>query len=373
MAARLLLTLTAAASSVTAVKQGRLFNPINVVSFPNLECVSNEGIHGECYTAPECAGRGGTHTSTCASGFGVCCYNLLTSCGGTVTHNHTYIRNPGYSDSYSTSGLCSYTLSKLSADGICFIRLDFETMVLEGPTSKTGNDGTCSIDTQTITEGVSRRAIRMPPIFCGIGSGLHLYISAFEGLDVSANLDIDIGASSAAGRKWNIRVTQIECDSPGRPPSTECLQYYTGVSGTLQSWNYDDSTDIHTTGMTYAICLRREKGFCGIQYVQADEPYSFGMDYSFPRGRAGEDNCKATSVNIPGGSSTGLPGTSYERACGGTFGATDADLQTGPSVWLTHRSPYRVFVHDDDTTTDNSVNPKKGFKLDFSQILCTNT
>ena len=30
------------------------------------------------------------------------------------------------------------------------------------------------------------------------------------------------------------RVSQIECDNSGRPPSTECLQYYTGDSGTFQ-------------------------------------------------------------------------------------------------------------------------------------------
>ena len=69
------------------------------------------------------------------------------------------------------------------------------------------------------------------------------------------------------------RVSQIECDNSGRPPSTECLQYYTGDSGTFQvpreilqfqrkpegktkclhftcfsqSWNYDGSTVHYTT------------------------------------------------------------------------------------------------------------------------------
>ena len=30
------------------------------------------------------------------------------------------------------------------------------------------------------------------------------------------------------------RVSLIECDNSGRPPSTECLQYHTGDSGTFQ-------------------------------------------------------------------------------------------------------------------------------------------
>ena len=99
---------------------------------------------GECYTAPECAARNGISNSSCArqeilclrykrvnydslgyktfgisnlkifsglglntrimdlksddlfSGFGVCCYSILSECGGTVTKNQSYIRNPGY-------------------------------------------------------------------------------------------------------------------------------------------------------------------------------------------------------------------------------------------------------------------------------------
>ena len=80
-------------------------------------------VKGECYSASECSGRGGTYTSSCArqetrifysklflnenfwfwvvvntlySGFGVCCYSTITACGGTATRNQTYLRNPGY-------------------------------------------------------------------------------------------------------------------------------------------------------------------------------------------------------------------------------------------------------------------------------------
>ena len=55
-------------------------------------------ISGECYTAAQCTARGGSYTSSCAAGFGVCCYTIVTSCSGTVdiTQNNTYIRNPGF-------------------------------------------------------------------------------------------------------------------------------------------------------------------------------------------------------------------------------------------------------------------------------------
>ena len=45
----------------------------------------------------------------------------------------------------------------------------------------------------------------------------------------------------------------------------------TGVTGTLTSWNYDDPNYIHTNNQDYGICIRREKGYCGVSYFRADE------------------------------------------------------------------------------------------------------
>ena len=76
----------------------RLINPISIIQFPNLPCKDNDGLTGECYTASECTGRGGTSTTSCANGLGVCCYIVQESCGtkSDVTLNNTYIRSPGY-------------------------------------------------------------------------------------------------------------------------------------------------------------------------------------------------------------------------------------------------------------------------------------
>ena len=45
-----------------------------------------------------------------------------------------------------------------------------------------------------------------------------------------------------------------------------CLQYYTGVSGTLQSFNYDGTNGRHLSNQDYSICIRTEFGFCSIIY-----------------------------------------------------------------------------------------------------------
>lgn len=79
-------------------------------------------------------------------------------------------------------------------------------------------------------------------------------------------------------RRWNIRVSQIECANPSRAPSN-CLQYFTGPAGTFSSFNYDayrplveaniknmpqDAT--YFNNMDYAICFRKEIGFCTQTY-----------------------------------------------------------------------------------------------------------
>ena len=83
-----------------------------------------------------------------------------------------------------------------------------------------------------------------PPVFCGLGTGQHLYLQAHPGLDLTASIDISLG-SSDYDRSRNIRVTQVECGVSWTPPAN-CLQYFTGITGTVSSWNYEDTNYIHT-------------------------------------------------------------------------------------------------------------------------------
>lgn len=46
-----------------------------------------------------------------------------------------------------------------------------------------------------------------------------------------------------------------------------CLQYYTGVSGQLRSFNYDPASGLQLSNQDYGICIRMERNFCGIQYT----------------------------------------------------------------------------------------------------------
>ena len=68
-------------------------------------------------------------------------------------------------------------------------------------------------------------------------------------------------------RTWNIRVMQIECEASYRAPDG-CLQFFTGVSGTVCSFNFDGD-NVHLAMQYYTICVRTERGFCGIAWMQS--------------------------------------------------------------------------------------------------------
>ena len=133
---------------------------------------------------------------------------------------------------------------------------------------------------------------------------------------------------------------QIECGKPWSPP-LQCTQYHTGLAGTIKSWNFDDSTNIHNNDMAYAVCLRREKGYCGFSVIPANEPFSFVWDRLTTRGESGEI-CRTDNINIPGTSLTGR-GVSTERYCGYKL----TSMAQGPYPPTTHdrlvtyRTPFR--------------------------------
>ena len=51
------------------------------------------------------------------------------------------------------------------------------------------------------------------------------------------------------------------------PAGDGCLQYFTGVSGNVFSYNYNDASGLMLSNTDYTICVRMERNFCGIQYT----------------------------------------------------------------------------------------------------------
>ena len=79
------------------------------------------------------------------------------------------------------------------------------------------------------------------PIVCGRNTGHHIYIDAGSGNSPTSLTFITTGSFE---RAFKMKITQIECGAVNRGVEG-CLQYHTGVSGTISSFNYIGSNIEH--------------------------------------------------------------------------------------------------------------------------------
>jgi len=342
----------------------RAFSLFSIVQFPNADCTSSSSTttYGTCYTATECSDAGGSADGNCAAGFGVCCIITTSTCGSTISTNTSYIRNPNYPSSYtpSSTGTCTFTINKCSAD-VCQVRLDFQTL---SGFDETG--GVCSdklaIEGQTGSD---------PPTVCGTTTGQHMYAEIGATSSDTATVTLTYGSTSAA-KTWNVLVRQISCDATWKAP-TDCTQYYTGVSGTIQSYGFPGGQLLQS--MYYDNCIRTEAGYCSIQYKETTGTTPDSFDF-FPNIAANAETtqgtCSVSYVYIPGLSPDGiqpLPATSPEsfidQSCGQVFGIDGTAVSL---ALVSAKQPFVVGVYTDTTTTLTS--PTTGFSLDYTQLPC---
>lgn len=204
----------------------------------------------------------------------------MSSCGGTVENNCTYIDNPSYPSAYTSTTSCSFTVKRCQ-DDICQIRLDFFKTILMQPQSSGSVFGICSDTVLKVTGGTtSNSIINKPPDLCGILTDQHVYIDSGRA-STAATLAFSFGsAGSGSANVWRIKVTQIECWSATRAPPG-CLQYFYGKARhTVESFGWDGTKTYSTGGslakMFYTTCFRPEKGMCGQYFSQT--PVSSSLD-----------------------------------------------------------------------------------------------
>ena len=59
-------------------------------------------------------------------------------------------------------------------------------------------------------------------------------------------------------------------------PRSGCSQWFTGVTGTLQSYNFAGGR--HLANQDYSICIREEAGYCNIEYTADTFKVSMGLN-----------------------------------------------------------------------------------------------
>jgi len=103
-------------------------------------------------------------------------------------------------------------------------------------------------------------------------------------------------------RSWRIRISQIHCGSISKADQG-CLQYYTGVSGRIKSFNFDPSSGRQLSNQDYSICVRMERNFCSIQYTSCADPAGTNRTRSFSL--SGNTNVQVSAM--VGGGVSGQP------------------------------------------------------------------
>merc|ERR1712073_23759 len=245
----------------------------SIVTFPNSEgqSTSDKENKGICYSSTECSGKGGLTEGNCAAGFGVCCVIKIDSTsGGTITHNATIIQNNKYPTVYATPTTATtikYTLKPMK--DICFMRFDFINFDFGLDVTTKATFGACS---DKFSVDIPTTVGNDPPAICGKNNGYHMYVENMMSTE-DITLDVLVSTTAWTTRVWKIKVSQIGCDCPTKPPMG-CQQYYLESAGTIESFNYQATTahkvlPLHSSQADWNICIRKNKGMCGTTYAAA--------------------------------------------------------------------------------------------------------
>lgn len=377
---------------IETTRDGKILPVFQVVRFPNDVCAISGGTkNGTCYTAEECSNKGGTNGGSCASGFGVCC-TFTIGCGSTSSENCTYFEVSG-----APTGPCNGKICKCNSN-ICQMRLDFVNFVITGPSTSTvsvgkvaggavSHDGlvasyrgNCFTDVFTVSNDDDN-----VPELCGTLTGEHVYFDASDNChDLSFGIgQAGIGVAALSTRSFNVKVTQIACNSEQLAPEG-CLQYLTGTSGTglIKTFHYDSG--IHLANQNQQICFRREAGNCKICY-SADVTIDVQLGGKNLKGVIKASSCcaygsKGVAVHgpydcimIPGAEkATANVAMVNDCMAGGMKGLVTATDGTTKTI-CSKNQPFRIaFQSDAFEIADPAIGDvtSKGFVLRYWQMTC---
>ncbi|CAG0892438.1 unnamed protein product [Darwinula stevensoni] len=179
----------------------------------------------------------------------------------------------------SSSGSCTFGLSGLASPYcgyVLFELLDFDNFELAEPNMPDGTKAAkCRDDDSFVIEGGHEiNPLNLDHIkLCGNNTGQHLY--TYVHLNTSAvpiTFTLLVQADTSP-YKWKIRTTMIDCTKESRLKApSQCLQYYIGSEGTIQSFNYGRGSSNYLGNLDYQICINREFNKCGILYTATNSP-----------------------------------------------------------------------------------------------------
>merc|ERR1711899_320921 len=358
------------ASVATAMpqnKKGKAFSLFSVVTFPNVECTTTmtPAMKGTCVTQEECQNTGNTvatASGNCASGFGVCCFRRITE-PGAVTESLTHIQSEGFPT--PVTALAANPVTPLNRafpimtdSSVCAVKFDFINVQLADPTAA----GVCGDALTVVTPARNPGAGFVPGALCGVLTGQHVYVDVnTAGGAMAATININ-NDNTAFNRVWKILVQRIACDSPDLPPAG-CLQFFTGLSGMITSFNGARMGDAHQMiqNQQYRVCIKRGAGMCSVRYREAGGQIdSFGLG-----GNAGADGDFDGDSGVKANCDDNqfITVQPIGKICGGVLSSVDGQAKTGPVT----SNEFGLTVTSADT---QATQPGSGFNLVYNQVAC---
>jgi len=368
------------ASVATAMpqnKKGKAFSLFSVVTFPNVECTTTmtPAMKGTCVTQEECQNTGNTvatASGNCASGFGVCCFRRITE-PGAVTESLTHIESEGFPTPVAALTAAPVTpvaraFPIMTDSSVCAVKFDFINVQLADPTAA----GVCGDALTVATPARNPGAGFVPGALCGVLTGQHMYVdvnTAGGAMAATININTD---NTAGNRFWKILVQRIACDSPDLPPAG-CLQFFTGLSGMITSFNGARMGDAHQMiqNQQYRVCIKRGAGMCSVRYREADaggQIDSFGLG---PATTAGNPMNGEVGGKSGKGATCGAATHQFitiqpiGKLCGGVLSSDEGQAVTGPVT--SNEFGLTVTAKDGLATQASS-----GFNLIYNQVACGN-
>jgi len=391
----------------------------NIVKFPNDVCETDSTAtpSGTCFTAEECTDKGGIASGTCADGYGVCCVITL-ACSGRTSENCTYLSQA--STTTPPAGGCTYEICPGDST-VNRIRLDLTMFNIAGPflpaTSNADHSGSSSATGGCTTDSFTVTGTRGPyPVICGVNTGQHMIVDTDGSACVKATFSYGMASST---RQYSIHATQFASSNEmGGPPG--CLQFFTGATGTVSSFNWQGTTtrtsSVHLQDQNYIACVRQELGSCVVCWSptttgnQATTTGSFGVSASaIATSSTGDSGTSCTTDFVviesasaatnaaavasgTGINSAAVSSVGTDKICGRFFAATNPFAPTADGTICTRSTPFTLGVVTDgsesltgaagaadtneladgtgDATMDNAPFGTQGFSLGFSQIAC---
>jgi len=332
-------------------------------------------MKGTCVTQEECQNTGNTVSTAsgnCASGFGVCCFRRIVE-PGAITESLTHIESEGFPTPVAALNAAPVTAVQrafpiMTDSSVCAVKFDFISVQLN--TDVANADGTC---TDTLTFATPARGAAsagfVPGELCGVLTGQHVYVDVnTAGGAMAATINVNT-AGEVGNRFWKILVQRIACNSPDLPPAG-CLQFFTGLSGLITSFNGARMGNAHQMiqNQQYRVCIKRGAGMCSVRYREAE---AAGQIDSFGLGPATNNPPAAGEVGGKSGIGATCGAGTHQfitiqpvgKICGGVLSPVEDQAVTGP---VTSNEFGLTVTAKDGLATQ----PASGFNLIYNQVAC---